>query len=259
MYLLRSTLTAITLSILFLATAKAQVSRYFSPSDEIIFSWGNLALTNSYKLENPKAEITGHPVRFTCFLHAGRNYNIDLNKHLGFFSGLGLRNVGVITNEILPVVEGSTEYFDVKIVRRTYSLGVPLAIKAGMLEKESFFYAGGEIEWAFAYKEKFWESHNRKGTKHKYSEFTGNQVKPFLPSVMVGFQFKNGANLKFKYYLTDFLNHNYKGRSFGTKKVVSDLTRYKESRMLYIALSWPFDPKEITKKEEKSEFASFVK
>jgi hypothetical protein len=230
--------------------------KYSTSDGEIIFSWGNLEYTNDYTQNNPQAEIVDNPLRFTCFFHLGQNYHYDVAKNLGFFIGYGLRNVGFITNEVLPVEENSSTYFNAKIVRRTYSLGVPLAIKIGNMDKRTFIYGGGELEWAFAYKEKYWDSHDRSGTKSKYTDFLGKQVNPILPSAFVGIQLPKGMNFKLKYYLTDFLNHNYTRHSAGANQVVSDLTKYKSSQLVYIALTWQFEPKEVLKKQTNTEVAS---
>ena len=233
----------------------AQHYSYTTSSSEFIFSWGQLEYTDAYKASYPQAEILNNPVRFTCFFHLGQNFHFDLSKNLGFFTGYGLRNVGFITNEVLPVESGSSEYFDAKIVRRTYSLGIPLALKIGSMKDRVYVYGGGEVEWAFAYKEKYWDSHSRSGTKSKYSDFMGSQVNPILPSAFMGIQFKKGLNVKLKYYLTDFLNNDYTRKSSGSNQVVSDLTKYKSSQLIYIAISWQVQPKKFIKKEQKSQMA----
>ena len=58
-------------------------------------------------------------------------------------------------------------------------------------------------------------------------------------------KFPGGVNLKFKYYLNDFLNSDYTATNF-----VSDLTRYKTSQLWYFSLSWQFNTAYIFKGEE---------
>jgi hypothetical protein len=230
---------------------QAQTRKYTTSDAELIFSWGNLEYIDGYD-----GEIVKNPIRFTCFFHLGQNYNYDFSKNVGFFTGYGLRNVGFITNEVLP--DGSGNYFNAKIIRRTYSLGIPVALKFGSMKDRFFVYGGGELECAFAYKEKYWNSHSRSGTKSKYSDFFGKEVNRFLPSGFVGVQLPKGLNIKFKYYLTDFLNNDYKRHSSGRNAIVSDLTKYKSSHLAYIALTWQFEPKEVLKKkqQDKGEVAS---
>jgi hypothetical protein len=62
--------------------------------------------------------------------------------------------------------------------------------------------------------------------------------------VFGGIQFPYGLNLKFKYYLTDFLNADYKGNGNsvpGATFDVSDQSRYQESNMFYFSLCWQFN------------------
>lgn len=246
----------LTLFLLSNTSIEAQRKKYTTSDGEFIFSWGNLAYTNEYLQENPEAEIVDNPLRFTCFFHLGQNYHYDLSKNFGIIAGYGLRNVGLITDEVLPQEIGSDSYFNAKIVRRSYSVGIPLAIKVGSMENRFFVFAGGELEWAFAYKEKYWSSHSRSGVKSKYSDFMGKQVKPLLPSIFCGVKLPKGMNIKLKYYMTDFLNHNYSKNSSGKNQVVSDLTKYKKSQLVYFGLTWQFEPKEIIKKQKQTEVAS---
>jgi hypothetical protein len=230
----------------FLTLSNAQKKVYFTSGGEVIFSKGDLQFTNSYINSQPGAEIVSEPVRFSIFLHLGQNSHFDLTNNIGFFSGYGLRNVGMISDENLP------EYGKVKIVRRVYSLGVPLAIKLGSFKDNYYVYAGGEYEWAFHYKEKYWNNYSRKRDKTKRGEWFGNQTNTFLPSAFVGIQFPKGINLKFKYYLTDFLNSNYSSSS-----VVSDLHRYKQSKMFYIALTYQVKNSDVRKDKKQDELAQY--
>lgn len=153
----------------------------------------------------------------------------------------------MISDETLPSSVGSDEFVDIKVVRRTYTAGVPIGFKLGSFKDHFFLYGGGEIEWAFHYKEKYWLSHSRDKTKTKYSEWWPNQVTKLQPSAFVGLQFPGGINLKYKYYLNNFLNHDYKGNSSNTTSVVvSDLTKYEESTLMYLSLSWHFNTAKVT-------------
>ncbi|TWV99091.1 outer membrane beta-barrel protein [Chitinophaga pinensis] len=83
--------------------------------------------------------------RFTFFFNIGHNYNYDFGRNVGFFTGLNLKNIGLITKD---------DKDSVKLKRRVYTLGVPLGIKIGDLKKGFFFFAGGAYDLAFNYKEK---------------------------------------------------------------------------------------------------------
>jgi hypothetical protein len=189
----------------------AQTNTYSTSGGEIIFSWGDLKYTDQFKNTFGDAQISGQPVRFTVFFHLQQFWHLDLGNNVGFFTGLGLRNIGMVSDEVLPenYQDPTPTYFNAKVIRRTYSLGIPLAIKLGSFKDHLHIYGGGEIEWAFHMKEKWWNSHTRSGTKTKTTPWWPNQITTFLPSTFIGVQFPGGVNLKFKYYLENFLNQNY--------------------------------------------------
>ena len=219
-------------------------------SGEIIFSQSNSSFTDEFRNKYPDASIQGDNVRFTVFFHFGQYFHYDFNNTTGLYSGLAIRNVGMITDEILPVsvpaVQGAEIMYDnYKIVRRQYMLGLPLAFKFGSFDKHFYAFGGAEYEMAFHLKEKFWTgTEDRSGAKTKDTQWFSNQTPTFLPSVFAGVQFPGGINVKFKYYLTDFLDNSYKVASNSTPGAafdVSDLTRYKESQIFYVSLCWQFE------------------
>ncbi|MDP4187922.1 MAG: hypothetical protein Q8905_07750 [Bacteroidota bacterium] len=158
---------------------------YRLSSGEIIFSYADV---------NNNGKDINSILRFTCFFHAGEYWHFDFDNHKGLYTGLAIRNVGLITKED-----------SLKTKRRSYTLGIPLAFKIGDFKNNSYFYAGGEYEWLFNYKEKTFKG----GNKTKFSEWFSNRTHTFIPSVFAGIQFPNGFNLKFKYYLNNFLNKNF--------------------------------------------------
>ena len=218
-------------------------------SGELIFSQSNATFTKTYLDQYPGAALSGNNVRFTAFFHLGQYIHCDFTDKIGFFSGLGIRNVGMITDETLPTnvyTEGvEIQYENYNIVRRQYMLGVPLAIKLGSFKNHLYFFTGGEYEMAFHLKEKFWTgSFDRSEPKTKSMQWFSSQTPTFLPSVFAGVQFPRGINLKFKYYLTDFLNTDYKvstNSNEGSPFSISDLTRYESSQLFYFSLCWQFD------------------
>lgn len=227
--------------------ANAQTKMYAISTGELLFQSADVQFTDEYKLANPQAEVTGSPLRFTMAVHLGQNIHLDFNDNIGFYSGLALRNVGFISNERLLDEDNLLQ--DYKIIRRSYNLGVPLAIKLGSFDKHFYVYGGGELEMQFAFKEKYWESHDRSGSKSKNTEWFGSQTDTFIPSVFAGVQFPKGINLKFTYYLDDFLNHNYKN----VNNPISDLRRYEQTQLMYVSVSWQFETEKIFKKSETTE------
>jgi hypothetical protein len=231
----------------------AQRNVYATSGGELIFSWGDLQYTDSYLNNNENAEILGNPVRFTAFFHIGEYTHMDFNNTFGMYTGIGLRNIGMISNEVLPSSTGDGTTFDAKIIRRAYTLGIPVALKVGSFKDNFHVYFGGEYEWAFHYKEKYWPAHSRDGDKSKNTNWWPEQVTTFLPSAFVGIQFPKGFNLKFKYYLKDFLNHDYSRNPTSDKAVVSDLTKYKSSPLFYISLTFHVKSKNKVKKSKVEE------
>lgn len=161
-------------------------------------------------------------VRWTVFLHLGSYTHMDFGNRIGFFSGLALRNVGYISDPVNdPVLTGVTGPF--KVIRRTYNLGVPLALKVGLFEKQFFVFGGGEYEWQFCYKEKYWGEGDgeRDGAKTKDHEWFSDKVNQFIPSVFIGIQLPRGVNVKYKVYLENYM-----------------ASQYGDVKLSYVSVSW---------------------
>jgi hypothetical protein len=200
---------------IFIVPAQAQ-KVYTVTSIEIINgsneSYFNSSFLNSY----PGAKLTSSNDRFTVFFNVGKYIQYDAGDHVGFYSGLAIRNVGMITDETLPQTVSLrnqiVSYNNYNIVKRYYLLGIPLAIKLDWFKKYEYvyFYAGGEYELILNYKEKYWtETFHRSGPKIKSSTWFGTQTPTFLPSVFAGYRFFCGVSMKVTYYLTNFLNNGF--------------------------------------------------
>jgi hypothetical protein len=221
---------------------------YTITSGEIVISQNKSSFTREFRNQYPGATINSSNIRFTIFFHAGLYLHYDLYNNIGFYSGVAVRNAGIITDETLPQIVTTsgqtTGYSKYNIVRRQYLLGVPLALKLGSFRDHFYCFAGGEYELAFEYKEKYWsDTFVRSGPKIKSNSWFGNQTPLFMPSVFGGIQFHGGFNLKFTYYLSDFLNKGYsvaKNSQDGSTFNISDLSRYKESRIILFSFCWQF-------------------
>lgn len=168
------------------ATAQSKV--YRSSGGELIFSFADVQTPGEISIRNVP--------RFSAFFHFQSLWNYDPADAIGFFSGVAMRNIGIITEP--------TD--NTKLKQRSYALGVPLGVKLGSMDKKFFVFAGGEAEMMFHYKEK----HFVDGVKvKKRRAWFSDKVNMFNPSLFAGVQLPGGANLKFKYYLFDFLNQNY--------------------------------------------------
>jgi len=206
--------------IIFQGKANAQYSK--ENSGEFIFAFSNV--------ENIGINVPSK-LRFSCFFHLGQNYHYDFTNNFGVFSGYGIRNIGIITDENNIIYK-----------RRTYSLGVPLALKLGSFKNHTYFYTGGEMELFFHYKQKQFIN----GDKRKQGEWFSNRTKRFAPSYFAGIQFPGGINLKFKYYPENFLNTRFKGYDFGSPIPV-DYSMYNKTQLFYFSLSFNFQNKDIKK------------
>lgn len=210
--------------ILFSSIFAVSAQKFYSTTGgEIIFS-------------NAFVEMNGDNVqtnyRFTLFYHMETNYHWDFAKFIGMYFGLGIRNVGLITEE------------DYKKKHRSYMLGIPLALKLGRTADGSFLYGGAEYEMLFHYKEKTFEN----DTKTKYTEWFSDRTNRFLPSVFFGYQFKGGTNLRFKMYLENFFNQDY-------SETIDNVETYPyqnvTSQIYYFSLSFYLKNKRIREQIEK--------
>jgi len=171
-------------------------------------------------------------LRWTIFFHLGQYFHFDINKYVGFYSGIAIRNVGFIMNE--KELNSQNESVLVKHIYRTYNLGIPLAFKVGSIQDNFFVFFGAEYEWLFHFKHKYWPSGggSRNNEKVKYTDWFSNNTPYFIPSLFAGVQFPRGINVKFKYYLQNYLNRDYLDAD--GNKPYEDL----EIRLFYISVSF---------------------
>jgi hypothetical protein len=164
--------------------------------------------------------------RFTLFFNIGTNFNKDVSRHLGFFTGLNLKNIGLI----------SKPADSLKLKQRVYTIGVPLGFKIGDLSGGSFFFfAGGEIDLAINYKEKQFVD----GKKvHKFNEWFSDRTPLLMPSVFAGFRVNPGFGLKVQYYPQNFFNKDFKTKD----KSNNTIYPYKnlEANMVFVTLGYNF-------------------
>ncbi len=203
---------------------------YHSNAGEIIFSGADV---------NYGGTSINSNIRFTLFFHAQHLLNLDLTNNIGLFTGIGIRNIGFITEDLyqnmgfLNIDNTHADYGkNTKIKRRSYSLGFPVALKLGSFSKHFFLFGGGEYEWMFHYKQKLYID----GDKFKFKEWTSDRVNPWIPSIFGGIQFPQGIRLKFKYYMDDFLNPAFTtGVDFGEQV---DYSQFESTGMWYISVSF---------------------
>ena len=186
---------------------------------DIYFTFGNEFLFQGATIKEGDNKMNNN-MRFTAFFHVSPLVNFDFSRWSGIYTGLAIRNVGYIQDEVPdPDID--------KIKRRSYTLGLPLAFKVGNMEK-TFFFVGAEYEWLFHYKEKTFNGN----VKSIYKDWFTNRTPHFMPSVFAGVQFPGGVNLKAKYYLTNFLNEDYTDSNGQHPFAGMDV------RIFYVALSF---------------------
>lgn len=161
---------------------------YTTSSGEMIFSFASIA-TNG----NEESSV----LRFSPVVNIQNWVNFDKADNFGLFTGLSVRNVGVIFD-----VPGQP---NTRVKARTYNVGVPVGVKLGNLDG-LFFFAGYELELPLNYKEKIFVNEEK---QEKRNIWFSNRVPTINHSLMAGVQMPYGATLKFKYYLTNFYNKNY--------------------------------------------------
>jgi len=180
--------------ILILKSGISQSSTYATYGWEMIFSLADI---------EDQGREESSLLRWSPFFNFNTMLNADMSEHFGIFSGLAIRNVGYIYDNF----QQDTVFYKKKF--RSYNLGIPLGIKVGNLDN-MYLYGGYEIEFPFHYKEKTIED----GDKiNKTTGWFSKRQEAFQHGFFVGLQFPHGANIKFKYYLSEFHNQEYEDAS----------------------------------------------
>lgn len=200
-------------------TATKTKEMYTVSSTETILSWGNV--------ESAGLDIKNIG-RFTPFINFGQQLHYDFSETSGVYTGFSVRNVGIIT-----------ELNDsVRVKQRVYTIGIPVAYKVGDMDG-NLFAAGFEAEFAINYKQKVFVNDE----KSKSNIWFGDRTNIFLPSVFAEVKSKYGNYIRFKYYLTDFLQEdnqtvNVAGVDFNPTK----------STMMYVSVGLMLRNLDIVKK-----------
>ena len=182
-------LAILPLILVFTQPVSAQDGFYTTSGGEMIFSFAQVQ-ENGVSLENR--------MRWSPVFNFGTYMHYDFGASAGFMSGIDVKNIGFIYQDAA----------NLKVIHRTYNLGIPVAFKLGNL-KEFFLYGGYQIEFPFHYKRKSWDSSDRSGAKTKITGFFSDATPRVMHTVFGGVQFYRGLNLKFRWYLNNFLNPDY--------------------------------------------------
>jgi hypothetical protein len=160
---------------------------YTTTSGELIFSFASI---------DDAGNEEGGIMRFSPVFNIQNWLNYDKSEKLGFFTGLSLRNVGFIYD----VDETTRKKY------RTYNVGIPVGVKFGNLSGRFLFF-GYELEIPINYKEKTFVDEDK---EDKDNYWFSSRVPAINHSLMAGIQLPYGATLKFKYYLTNFFDEDFK-------------------------------------------------
>jgi len=203
------------LGLCFSVTGFSQSDVYTTSGGEVIFSFADVSQTGS----NANTNLRFAPViNLQTFVHK------DFSNSFGLFSGIAVRNVGYR----MDGYKDPSDNLTYKKAFRSYNVGIPIGFKIGQMDK-IYFYGGYEIELGFLYKEKTYEDGDK---VDKITGWFSSRQNVWQSSLMAGVQLPYGANIKFKYYLTEFHNRDYTNSS-GIKPY-ADLN----SQVFYFSLSF---------------------
>lgn len=219
-------LLVVLVSIFFGTTLLAQTASnsdklYLTTSGEVIFSFANLDV---------EGNSSGNVMRFSPWYSLQAVLNYDITSSFGLTSGLSIKNLGFIYNvpeEHVSVMNPDNSIADVKKKFRSYNLGIPLGFKIGK-PNGVYFYGGYELEMQFAYKEKTYINES----KSKKSAWFSDKTNPFVSSFYAGVQLPYGTNIKFKYYISEFMNSDYNQPVSATDLNYSDI----KANIFYVSL-----------------------
>jgi len=231
-----------------ISSLKAQ-EIYNTTSGEIIFGWSDAKYTAKNYKDDGAGDIQD-AVRFTVWFHLYSHWHFDFSNKFGLYTGLGNRNIGFITKEMSSEPDAITDdHYMVKWKRRSYALGVPLAIKLGNFSKGFYIFGGAQMEWLYHYKEKEFLTSG----KRKNSEWWSDRVNTFLPSAFVGVAFPHGLNIKFTYALDDFMNKSY------TDAAGNQPYKFMDSKIMYVSvfqsIRWNKETYIVTENKKKPKIA----
>ncbi len=135
----------------------------------------------------------GSIVRFAPFANYTVQMHKDITNKFGVYTGVGIKNVGFITKY-------NAEY---TVKSRAYCLSVPLGLKFGNMNKETYFYVAGEFLAKLDYKEKIFDDGDKSKTKNL------GDINPINYSGMAGFNIKE-FTFGVEYTLNNLYGNNYR-------------------------------------------------
>lgn len=205
-------------------STRSSTSHYEGPSkykSRTYFTWGGDGAILSFAQMKSNGNHVRNIPRFSAFLHIGVNINHNFSNNFGIFTGISLKNIGLIND--------ATD--SLRLKRRVYTLGIPIGFKIGNLRRYGvFFFAGGAYDLALNYKEKqFVNGHKER----KYNEWFSDRTPILMPSIFAGLRASPGFGLKVQYYPTNFFNQDY---SKANVKPYQGL----DAKLFFVTISYDF-------------------
>lgn len=127
--------------------------------------------------------------RYTYFFNSGIDADLRLSNNLSPFSGLHLKNIGLIVRHNDSTLSK----------HRVYTLGVPIGIKYYSNDRKLMLKAGADLGLALNYKWKVFVN----DTKTKTNEFFSNRTSPLFASAFAGIAYR-GFSVTGNFYFNDF-------------------------------------------------------
>lgn len=209
-------------------------------SDEVVFVRKKFYLSNSFDgalfgfgINNSSPFLNGglptnfSTPRFSYFWNVGFDANYDFNDYIGLFTGVGVKNIGLI--------EKAESFFTGTITRkrRVYTIGAPLGLKVGNIKKKYYAFLGGGVDLPFHFKEKAYVT---KKNKSKYSEWFSDATPAVMPYVFAGLSVKPGIYVKVQYYPNNFFNPNHLRGPVGPLVLPSTPYNFYDVQLLMVSI-----------------------
>jgi hypothetical protein len=140
--------------------------------------------------------------RYTYFFNMGVDYNHRLDKTVSIFTGIHLKNLGLIQVANVPAntINGNLLPFDIKTKERVYTLGAPIGVRVYSRNRKTEMKLGMDCSVALNYKYKqFWD----KSKVDKYNEWFSSEAAILHYSVFAGINI-HGVSVTANYYLNNF-------------------------------------------------------
>ncbi|MBV8255160.1 MAG: hypothetical protein JO154_21340 [Chitinophaga sp.] len=203
---------------------------------------GDLGLLSFAQVTNNGEHVRNIP-RFTYFFNFGTNFNKDFGRNFGIFTGINIKNIGLITKPTDSL----------KLKQRVYTIGVPLGFKFGDLHRGTFFFfAGAECDLAFHYKEKVFIDGKKES---KFSEWFSDRTPLLMPSVFAGMRFSPSFGLKVQYYPQNFFNQDFKTKDKSGNAVYPQQNL--DAKLVFATLSYNFNSHVYKAAHKKSNYVRF--